>query len=152
MSHKPIYFLLLVGLFFLLVSSLGSGLWGAAADYSSWPYRMFHGICHQIPERSFFLNDVPMAVNARCFGIFLGLAVAWLLMPAIGRLVTPNRWQSSLLGVAVLLQIFDYMGSLFGLWSSTNQTRFLAGAFLGVTVVLVLIDLFYKRPESQKQS
>lgn len=109
---------------------------------------MFHGVCHQMPERSFSLNGVPMAVNARCFGIFLALALSWLLMPAAGRLISPNRWQNQLLGVAVLLQIFDYMASLIGIWSGTNQTRFLLGALLGVAVVLALMEPFHKSSES----
>jgi len=33
-------------------------------------YGIFGRTCHQMPERSFFLNDLPMGVCARCTGIY----------------------------------------------------------------------------------
>src|SRR5262245_39522704 len=33
----------------------------------------FRRVCHQIPERSFFIAGLPMAVCARCAGAYAGL-------------------------------------------------------------------------------
>src|ERR1043165_9302763 len=38
-------------------------------------YRVFAALCHQIPERSFYLAGQPLAVCARCFGIYAGFAL-----------------------------------------------------------------------------
>jgi len=44
-------------------------------------------ICHQRPERSFYLWSHQMPVCARCTGIYIGAALAVLLSPAARRLV-----------------------------------------------------------------
>lgn len=42
-------------------------------------YALFSLICHQDPDRSFYLNQAPFAVCIRCTGIYLGAAAAVLL-------------------------------------------------------------------------
>src|SRR5690554_5100411 len=83
MRYKTIYMLSLAGLSLLFFASLGNGLTGEALEWSDWRYRLFRGVCHQQPERSLQLGGVPMAVNARCSGIFSGLLAGWLLIPVV---------------------------------------------------------------------
>ncbi|MEX0995099.1 MAG: DUF2085 domain-containing protein [Balneolaceae bacterium] len=142
MKYKNLYLGVLLGLVVLFVSSLGSGIWYEPADYTSWPYRMFYGVCHQIPERSFLINDVPMAVNSRCFGIFTGLLIAWLALPLLVRSLYGRNWPVKILGVAVILQIIDFTGSQLSIWNSSNPLRFVLGVTLGTAVVLVLTEAF----------
>ncbi|MEX0771016.1 MAG: DUF2085 domain-containing protein [Balneolaceae bacterium] len=142
MKYKALYLGVLVGLMVLYVASLGSGVWNRPADYTGWPYRMFYGVCHQIPERSFAINGIPMAVNSRCFGIFSGLFLAWLALPLLIRTLQGRIWPVKILGVAVILQIIDFTGSQFAIWSSSNILRFAFGAVLGIAVVMVLTDSF----------
>lgn len=148
MKYKNLYVGVLAGLIVLFISSLGSGFWNQPADYTTWPYRMFYGICHQIPERSFSINEVPMAVNSRCFGIFTGLTASWLLLPLLVYTLHRLRWTVKILGVAVILQIIDFAGGQFSLWSTSNTLRFIFGVVLGLAVGFVMVDSFKsKKPE-----
>src|SRR6266850_4461634 len=48
-----------------------SGYNGAAVPI----YRGFSRVCHQLSERSFFVEGHPLAVCARCWGLYLGFAI-----------------------------------------------------------------------------
>lgn len=50
-------------------------------------------LCHQRPERSFFLWGSQMPVCARCAGIYAGAAIAALVSPFVARL-KPSRLRS----------------------------------------------------------
>ena len=50
-------------------------------------------LCHQRPERSFFLWGSQMPVCARCMGIYAGAALAALALPFVARL-KPSRLRS----------------------------------------------------------
>src|SRR5262249_26791053 len=43
--------------------------------------RCFSLVCHQMPERSFYLFGHPLAVCARCTGIYFGIAVGMICYP-----------------------------------------------------------------------
>src|SRR5207253_1948068 len=51
---------------------------------------VFHGLCHQLPERTLVLAGTPMVVCSRCAGVFAGLAVGALL-PLPSRLLSSAR-------------------------------------------------------------
>lgn len=142
MQHKWLYTGVLAALAALVLFSLGGGLWGGEATGRHWTHNLFQGICHQIPERSFHLNDMPMAVNSRCFGIFAGLFAAWAAIPFLTRRLSGNPWPARILLVAVVLQILDYSGNLMQLWENTNNSRFLLGFILGVPASLTAGTLF----------
>lgn len=40
-------------------------------------YKIGHAICHQIPERSFFVYGKQLPLCARCTGIYLGMFIAF---------------------------------------------------------------------------
>src|SRR5262245_23640591 len=50
-------------------------------------------VCHQRPERSFFLWGSQMPVCARCLGIYAGAALAAIALPLVARL-KPSRLRS----------------------------------------------------------
>jgi uncharacterized membrane protein len=142
MQYKILYTVILGGLIFIFVASLGSGVWDRPLNYSDWQYKAFRGVCHQMPERSFHIHDTPMAVNTRCFGIFSGLLGAWLLIPVLVFAVNLKKWPGILLSVAVAVQVIDYAASQLSVWNSSNFSRFFLGIFLGVTLVCMLADQF----------
>jgi len=60
----------------------------AGGGHEASAFVLYHGlkaVCHQMPERSFWLVGHPLGVCARCFGIYAGFAVAVLLYPLASR-------------------------------------------------------------------
>src|ERR1700761_8410929 len=68
-----------------------------AVPWLAWTHRIaatlvrgfFSSLCHQNPDRSFLIRGVPVAVCARCLGIYLGV-VAGMLLPC--KPATAMRW------------------------------------------------------------
>ena len=113
-----------------------------------WALPIYHGfslVCHQIPERSFFIAGHPFAVCARCFGLYAGFTLATIAYPLISSLkktdAPPRRW----LFLAAVPLVIDYALGLFGIWNNTHSSRFITGALLGSVAVFYtmpgLIDL-----------
>lgn len=144
MQYKLLYILILTGLTYIFIASLGNGIWNRPTDYSDWQYKAFRGVCHQLQDRSFQINETPMAVNSRCFGIFSGLLGAWVLLPALLVIPSLKRWPGILLAIAVVIQIIDFTAGQFSVWNSSNFYRFFLGIFLGVALVSMLADQFKK--------
>lgn len=105
-------------------------------------------VCHQRPERSFFLWGAKMPVCARCAGIYLGGAVA-----AIGSafLVLGSRFGSGfkVLGayrqqqIALVLSVVPTAATLAYEWSTGHMpagwVRALAGAPMGAVVAWIVM-------------
>jgi len=68
---------------------------------SGFLYGLFSSICHQYPERSWFLSGQPLAVCIRCTSIYVGflVALAFELPPRTGFL----RFAVALTGVEVVV-------------------------------------------------
>lgn len=147
LSSPFLYLFVLVCVLFVLLMSFGEILWGTTGAVAErhWTEKMFFGICHQLPDRTYSVDGVLMAVNTRCFGIFLGIVVGWIAIPFIGKCATDKRWPVNLLLLAVILQVFDYFGNLIELWHNTNHSRALLGALFGVALSVSVSDLFAKR-------
>ena len=108
-------------------------------------YGAFSHLCHQIPERSFFIAGHQFAVCARCTGLYAGFTAATICYPLVRPLrltnTPPRRW----LFLAAAPLAIDFLLGFFGIWENTHLTRLLTGALLGsVSVFFVmpgLIDL-----------
>ncbi|MGH9942631.1 MAG: DUF2085 domain-containing protein [Pyrinomonadaceae bacterium] len=109
-------------------------------------YESFGRICHQLPARSYFWHGHPLAVCARCLGVYAGFALGVVLYPLARSLrrtdAPPRRW----LLVAAAPLVVDFSLTFFGLWENTHTSRLLTGALLGagasLYVVPGLVDLF----------
>jgi len=143
MINKGLYFGLLTSLIALVLVALGKGFWGGSSMEFHWTERLFYGICHQIPERTFFLNDMPMAVNTRCFGVFAGLAGGWAAIPMLSSGLRESKWPVRFLIMAILIQFIDYSGNVLAWWSNTNESRFLLGIILGFSGPLTIASMLY---------
>ena len=93
----------------------------------------------------------PMAVNARCSGIFSGLLAGWLLIPVVVKWVQAGRIPLKLLVGAFLLNCVDFTAGFFPVWNSSNFSRFFSGMVLGLAVAVVMTDLFRKFPNDKEQ-
>lgn len=140
LNQKNLYGLVLLLAAALIVIALGGGLFNQSGLwFDHWQHKAFRGLCHQDPERSFWLNGTPMAVCSRCFGIYAGFFASWMLFPMASRgLQRINGYKRWLLVGIVLLNLIDIIGNFVGLWQNTLASRFLMGALIGVTVVLIL--------------
>jgi uncharacterized membrane protein len=103
-------------------------------------YQSLKTVCHQVPERSFQLAGHPLAVCARCFGIYAGFAVMVLLYPLATRGLrltrTPRREWFLL---ALMPTAIDFMLGVTGWWANTHLSRALTGAWLGGWLVFYLV-------------
>lgn len=102
-------------------------------------YRAFSLVCHQIPERSFFIAGHPFAVCARCFGLYAGFTLATVLYPLVHSLkktdAPPRKW----LFIAAVPLGIDYALGVFGIWNNTHSSRFITGALLGAVAVFYVM-------------
>ena len=102
-------------------------------------YQTFSHLCHQIPARSFFVHDHPLAVCARCTGIYSGFALATLIYPLTRSLRNTRTPERKWLLVAAALLAIDVGLDLLGVWQNTHTTRVLTGLLLGGVAVFYVV-------------
>lgn len=102
-------------------------------------YGAFATLCHQLPERSYFIDGHQLAVCSRCTGIYAGFAFTLLLYPLIRSLKNPVMPRPSWLLLALLPLAIDFAVNFFGIWQNTHTSRLLTGAFLGSAVVFYIM-------------
>ncbi len=83
--------------------------------------------CHQLAERSFFLNGNQMPFCSRDVGIFIGLAAGMLAV-----LLLSPRFSWPILALLVLPILIDGGVQLTGLYESNNLLRVITGALGGI--------------------
>jgi len=99
-------------------------------------YRVFSLVCHQMPERTFFLLGYQMAYCQRDLAIYGGVLALGLLYGLVRRHVSPLplRWAALL----ALPMAIDGFTQLFGLRESTWELRVVTGSLFALTVVWVV--------------
>jgi uncharacterized membrane protein len=97
-------------------------------------YVCFSPVCHQIPARSFSAWGYPLAVCARCLGIYSGFFAGMVLYPFL-RGFSTVRLPKTKVFLAVTAPIaVDTVGNFFRLWATSNVLR-LATGFLWGTIL-----------------
>ena len=114
----------------------------------------FHAVCHQIPERSFQIAGYPLAVCARCTGLYVGGLLGIAAYPMVRPLTRTDAPERVWLVLAVLPTTVDFALGFFGVWENTHWSRFLtallAGAVAAFYIVPGLVDVGLarvRRPE-----
>ncbi|MBF4509768.1 MAG: DUF2085 domain-containing protein [Aeromicrobium sp.] len=104
-----------------------------------------YGLCHQLPERSFFAAGYQLPVCARDTGIYLGFALGLLGLAVLARGSRPTelpRWP-----VLVLVALFvgamavDGVTSYAGLRTTTNDLRLLTGLLAGWALATITVPM-----------
>src|SRR5215216_2261249 len=117
-------------------------------------YRAFGILCHQLPERSYFIDGHKLAVCSRCTGLYAGFAFTLLLYPLVRSLGTTTTPPRSWLLLAALPLGIDFSLTFFDIWENTHTSRLLTGALLGSVAVFYvvpgLIDLSLRTSEPAK--
>ena len=93
--------------------------------------RGFAIVCHQRPERSFWILGGSVAVCSRCLGIYLGAAIGPLFR-------TSRAIALRLLIAAVALNLLDAASEVAELHGNWLGVRFALGFVLGVTGALLI--------------
>ncbi len=143
-----------LGLFFLFLfpivvwnALIVSAPWLAGHGYEQAAYLnyfLFKDVCHQRPDRSFFLGDYQFGVCARDTGIYLGFLLSTLAYPLhkkLGAIRTPSKW---LLVAAVAPLAFDGTVQLVTGYESTNMRRLATGLLAGVVAPLYVVPVYYQ--------
>ena len=102
-------------------------------------YRAFSYVCHQIPERSFFIAGHPFAVCSRCTGLYAGFAAATVAYPLIRSLRQTEAPARKWLFLAAAPLAIDFAVGYFGIWENTHSSRFATGALLGAVAVFYVL-------------
>ncbi len=99
-------------------------------------YRFFGLICHQEDAHSLHLVGYPLAVCARCTGIYFGFLIGIILSP----LLSPGVASFPRLGwaIAIVPMLLDVGADLIGVHASTPATRIASGTFFGAAAALLL--------------
>ena len=102
-------------------------------------YGAFGTLCHQMPERSYFIAGHKFAVCSRCTGLYAGFAFTLLLYPLLRSLKTTVTPPRILLVLAAIPLLIDFSVTFFGFWENTHTSRLLTGALLGSTTVFYVM-------------
>lgn len=93
-------------------------------------YSCGDSLCHQKPERSFFINENQMPFCARCTAIWLGIAIGLGLMTFYK--IDLNEKFIFLILFGLIPIGFDGIGQLLGFWESNNFIRVATGLPIGI--------------------
>jgi uncharacterized membrane protein len=102
-------------------------------------YEAFSHICHQTPERSFYFAGYPLAVCARCTGLYVGFAAAVSFYPVITSLKRTHAPERKWLFIAAAPLAIDFALGFLGVWENSHLSRFLTGALLGAVSVFFIL-------------
>jgi len=102
-------------------------------------YRAFGTLCHQLPERSYYIYGHKLAVCSRCTGIYAGFALTLLLYPLIRSLRNAVTPRPIFLLLAAIPLASDFSLTFLGVWENTHTSRLLTGALLGSAAVFYVM-------------
>lgn len=102
-------------------------------------YHAFGTICHQLPERSFFIDGHKFAVCSRCTGIYGGFLFTFLAYPLVRSLRKTSTPDRKWLFLAALPLAIDFSLTFFGIWENTHTSRLLTGLLLGSVAVFYVV-------------
>lgn len=142
-SHRPVVIWLAIAAGCLLV--LAAIVGAPVALSSGHPlaglslYQAFSLVCHQIPERSFFIAGHQFAVCARCTGLYAGFSLVAIFYPLFRSLKQTSAPARKWLFIAALPLGIDFGLNFLGIWNNTHSSRFVTGALLGAVAVIYVM-------------
>jgi len=103
------------------------------------------GLCHQLPERSFFGGGTQVPVCARDTGIYLGFLISLIVISAVHKGDRPREFPAPAGWVAIALMIgamgFDGVSSYAGFRTTTNDLRLITGLLAGYAIAALLAPM-----------
>ena len=107
-------------------------------------------ICHQQPERSFFLEGNQFPVCARCTGLYVSAAAGlagWVAAKAASRwrpLSFDRRLAIRMIVIGGIPTAVSLATGLAGVWDGSNVTRALVAVPLGASAGAIVAAVFTK--------
>ncbi len=116
------------------------------------------GLCHQLPERSFFGGGIQAPVCARDTGIYIGFVVSLALVALLHRGERRRGFPGAaawiVFGLLVAWMGFDGFSSYAGLRTTTNELRLITGLGVGFASAAILAPMLneelWKRSSSAR--
>jgi uncharacterized membrane protein len=102
-------------------------------------YGAFSKICHQKPERSFFVLGSPLAVCSRCTGLYVGFTLTLVAYPLLRSLRTTTAPDRKWLFLAAVPMALDVAVDVLGIWHNTHSSRVISGLVLGAAGVFYVM-------------
>ena len=120
-----------------------------SSSLSGFFYVLFSPVCHQIPSRSFLCFGYPLAVCARCLGIYSGFFGGVALFPVVNGFSDVTLPKTKLFIILSLPIGIDTLGNFSGLWITTSWLRFVIGFMWGSILpyyfITGIVDLVRQR-------
>jgi uncharacterized membrane protein len=134
--------------FALALLSAGGAALAAAAPFLHSPLidALFRPLCHQQPGRSFWIAGAPMAVCARCLGVYIGAAVGLFVsafrLSALASGTRPETWhlKPAICLASLALLAADVLSEWLGLRPAWAAGRMLTGLLAGAAAAPLLAD------------
>jgi uncharacterized membrane protein len=121
--------------------SLAIGLWAVTMVAApTWLFPLCGFICHQRPERSFFLDGSQLPLCARCSGLYAGAAAAAPLALFIASPLNGSRARMIALGAALPTAI-TWTLEFTGVAPFSNMMRFVAALPLGFVAAWLVVGV-----------
>ena len=94
-------------------------------------YLVFSPLCHQNASRCFYFLGYPLAVCARCLGIYIGFMLGTFLYPAVRGFSSIYLPQTKLFLCLSAPVVLDTLGNFLLIWSTPGWIRFVFGLTWG---------------------
>ena len=124
---------------FAIVSLIVIAPMTAGSHLANSIYGGFAVVCHQLPERSYFIFGHKLAVCSRCTGLYAGFALTLLLYPLLRPLRSVDWPPPVWLVLAAAPMAIDFGLTFVGIWENTHTSRLLTGVLLGSVSVLYVM-------------
>ena len=102
-------------------------------------YTFFSYICHQIPDRSFHIAGEQFAVCSRCFGVYFGIVLGFLLYPLWRPIDAIDPISRAWLFLSLIPIAIDWSLTFFGIWENTQASRFSTGLIHGCACAVFIV-------------
>lgn len=138
------FFIALIWTFLILLAPFGeaANLPGVANPV----YAFFSYLCHQMPSRSFHFDGHAFAVCSRCFGVYFGILIGFIVYPIFRNINETEPLSRVWLFLALVPIGVDWSLGMFGWWENTHWSRLITGMILGaacaIFIIPALVEIF----------
>jgi len=141
MSPRLVMLIINFGLFLWLLGIILTPILAASGlpivqKIAAFAYFFYQPICHQMPDRSFWLEGFTLAVCVRCFSFYLGgflITLIYLFKEKI------RMWYFSIYLSLVIPAVLDFLLEKFGFYANVVDLRIFSGFMLGLAIFHLLL-------------